>query len=112
MNKWVLSNPAPGEDLLSGNLVMETGCKKQESLQNIVDLYVDVNVCVCAWACVYAYACVCTQAYEASLALFDKHSASLPAIGGCDEGTALGHSKDKELRNVKRADYKYKYDYR
>ena len=25
-NKWFLSNPAPGENLLSGNIVMETGC--------------------------------------------------------------------------------------
>ena len=26
MTKTYLSNPAPGENLLSGNLVMETGC--------------------------------------------------------------------------------------
>ena len=26
MGSWFLSNPAPGESLLSGNLVMQTGC--------------------------------------------------------------------------------------
>ena len=29
MKKTYLSNPAPGENLLSGNLVMETGCNEQ-----------------------------------------------------------------------------------
>ena len=28
MKKTYLSNPAPGENLQSGNLVMETGCKR------------------------------------------------------------------------------------
>ena len=31
MKKTYLSNPAPGENLLSGNLVMETGCTSAPS---------------------------------------------------------------------------------
>ena len=37
--KRFLSNPAPGENLLSGNLVMETGCTLQDSRRREPDYY-------------------------------------------------------------------------
>ena len=54
-----LSNPAPGENIISGNLVMETGCMScLVDLHALVCLRVCMLRCCCLFTCYYVNTCV------------------------------------------------------
>ena len=73
--KRFLSNQAPGENLLSGNLVMETGCidsltnrhwpfrlcNRTRALQRSVlsRLYTYIYIYICVYVCIYVYIYIC-----------------------------------------------------
>ena len=64
MKKTYLSHPAPGENLLSGNLVMETGCISNRTPTSdgwassyhsmpYMKKYIYIYICICI--CIYIY---------------------------------------------------------
>ena len=60
---WFLSNPGPGENLLSGNLVMETGCRSGPNGCNILHASIYIYIYIFIHTYVHTYIHTYMHAY-------------------------------------------------